>query len=46
MAEDSMALIKLMQKADGRDFLRSQGEAVLQLLRKAEADPVFLDTDL
>ena len=32
MAEDSMALIELMQKADGGDFLRSLAEAVLQLL--------------
>ena len=28
MAEDSMAFIELMQKADGGDFLRSLAEAV------------------
>ena len=36
MAEDSMALIELMQKADGGDFLRSLAEAVLQLLMEAD----------
>ena len=38
MAEDSMALIELMQKADGGDFLRSLAEAVLQLLMEADVD--------
>ena len=35
MAEDSMALIELMQKADGGDFLRSLAEAVLQLRKRS-----------
>jgi len=38
MAEDSMALIELLQKADGGDFLRSLAEAVLQLLMEADVD--------
>lgn len=38
MAEDSMALIELMQKADGGDFLRCLAEAVLQLLMEADVD--------
>ena len=38
MAEDSMALIELMQKTDGGDFLRSLAEAVLQLLMEADVD--------
>ena len=38
MAEDSMALIELMQKADGGGFLRSLAEAVLQLLMEADVD--------
>ena len=38
MAEDSMALIELMQKADGGDFLRTLAEAVLQLLMEADVD--------
>ena len=38
MAEDSMALIELIQKADGGDFLRSLAEAVLQLLMEADVD--------
>lgn len=38
MAEDSMALIELIQKADGDDFLRSLAEAVLQLLIETDGD--------
>ena len=38
MAEDSMALIELMQKADGGDFRRSLAETVLQLLMEADVD--------
>ena len=39
MAEDSMALIELMQKADGGDFLRSLAEAVCSFSWK----PMWMD---
>ena len=41
MAEDSMALIELMQKADGGDFLRSLAEAARRQLLLGTDDNYF-----